>query len=262
MAGSDRNTVQSVAKALGVLCAFTAAQPELTMTEVANAVGIDRGTAFRMVHTLVNLGYLAPVPATRRFHLTLKCLEMGFTALAAGGLPALCRPLLREMVPALADAASLGMLSGPDVVYLERVNLELGRQLPDRPAGSRTGAYAAALGHAILAWTPAAEVQDILQSRALVALSPRTLTDIPRLTARLEEVRAQGFAVADGENAYGVRSVAAPIFWPDGTVRAAVSLTARSELMALDDFVARAVPPLLVATRRLSGATAVTDLAA
>ncbi len=164
MADDARNTVQSVGKAFAVLRAFEAGRSELTITDVANATGLDRGTAFRLIHTLVSLGYLAPVTGTRRFWLTLKCLELGYSALAAGGLRAQSRIVLQELVPGVADAASLGMLDGPDVVYLERVQVNMGRQGPDRPIGSRTGAYAAALGHAILAWQPPEQARRILQS--------------------------------------------------------------------------------------------------
>jgi IclR family transcriptional regulator, pca regulon regulatory protein len=258
----DRNVVQSVAKAFSVLRAFDAGRPELTITEVAGATGLDRGTAFRLIHTLVSLGYLAPVPGTRRFWLTLKCLELGHSALTAGGLAAMARPPLRDLVPDIADAASLGMLEGADVVYLERVQADFGRHGPDRRVGSRTGAYAAALGHAILAWQPPEAARQILLSGERIALSDRTLTDLDRLCDRLVEVRARGYAVSDGENAYGLRTVAAPVFWPDGTVRAAISVTIRTERQALDAFVASAVPPLLNAAASLTGAVRMMGVAA
>lgn len=254
MVESSKSTVQSVGKAFAVLQAFRAETPEMTISEVAAAAGLDRGTAFRLIHTMVDLGYLAAVPGTRRFWLTLKCLELGYSALAAGGLQRQSRPVLQSMVPDLADAASLGMLDGPDVVYLERIQADLGRQAPDRRTGSRTGAYAAALGHAILAWQPPDQARQIMQSGERIPLSGATLTDLDQLCARLAEVRSRGYAISDGENAFGLRTVAAPIFWPDGTVRAGISLTVRAARQELDAFVAASVPPLLQATRTLSGA--------
>ena len=261
MADASKSTVQSVGKAFAVLQAFRAETPELTISEVAASAGLDRGTAFRLIHTLVDLGYLAAVPGTRRFWLTLKCLELGHSALRAGGLQQQSRPVLQGLVPVVADAASLGMLDGPDVVYLERIQTDLGRQAPDRRTGSRTGAYAAALGHAILAWRSPDEARQILQSGERVPMSDATLTDLDQLCGRLVEVRTRGYAISDGENAFGLRTVAAPIFWPDGTVRAAVSLTVRTARQELDAFVAQAVPPLLQATRALTGAVRLSDAA-
>lgn len=262
MAEATRNTVQSVAKAFDVLRAFGPRTPELTITDVAGAAGIDRGTAFRFIHTLVDLGYLAPVPASRRFRLTLKCLELGFSALASGGLRAQAAPLLRELIPTVAQAASLGVLEGAEVVYVERVQVDLGRHDLDRRVGSRTGAYAAALGHAILAWQPQGFARAVLSSAERQRLSERTLVDLDALCDRLVQVRTQGHAVSDGENAYGLRTVATPILGPDGMARAAVSATAKRDSESLEEFVARALPPLKRISDTLSRAVLLTASAA
>src|SRR6187551_3409082 len=57
-----RNLVGSLAKGLRVLEAFTAEKPELTLSEVASLAKLDPGTSFRMLNTLVMLGYVARVP--------------------------------------------------------------------------------------------------------------------------------------------------------------------------------------------------------
>jgi len=57
-----KSTVQSAAKTFAVLRAFSPERAELTLTEVAGLAGLDRGTSFRLVHTLVSLGYLAAYP--------------------------------------------------------------------------------------------------------------------------------------------------------------------------------------------------------
>lgn len=262
MVDSSKNTVQSITKAFAVLRAFDVGRPELTITEAAGRAGLDRGTTYRLLHTLVELGYVATVPGSRRFRLTLNCLELGYSALATGGLKAQAAPLLRELVPDPADAASLGVLDGAEVVYLERVQTDMGPRTPDRRVGSRTGAYAAALGHAILAWQPPDVAHSVLASAERVPLSERTLTDLDTLLDRLREVRTQGYAVSDGENAYGLRTVAAPVFAPDGAPLAGVSLTIRSERMPLDAFVAEAVPPLLKVTDALTAAARLTSASA
>src|SRR5947209_2576175 len=98
MAENDRNVVQSAGKVFAVLRAFDAERAEMTISEVAGRAGLDRGTAFRLIHTLISLGYLAAVPNARRFRLTLKCLELGYAALNRAGLRGQAAPLLRELV--------------------------------------------------------------------------------------------------------------------------------------------------------------------
>ena len=256
MGDEAKSTVKSVGKAFAVLRAFEPGRPELTLSEVAARAGCDRGTAFRLIHTLVDLGYLAPVAGSRQFRLTLRCMELGFTALAAGGLKAQSAPLLRDLVPGVAEAASLGTLDGADVVYVERVQVNMGRHDLDRRVGSRTGAYATALGHAILAWEEPGHARAVLASAERVPLSDRTLTDLGKLCDRLAEVRQRGYAVSDGENAFGLLTVAMPVMAVDGRARAAVSLTVRRETAALGAFVAQALPPLTQVVDSLSRAAA------
>ncbi len=239
---NPKNQVQSVAKVFAVLRSFTADHPEQTMAEVAARSGLDRGTAYRLVHTLADLGHLRAVPQTRRFRLTLKCLELGFAALTADDLPGHATPLLREIVPTHADAASLGVLEKGEVVYLARVEAGLERHGLVRRAGTRIGAYATALGQAMLAFLPVEEQRAQLAAVPLVMLSERTLTDVTTLLERLAVVRAQGYAVSDGENAFGLRTVAAPVLDAAGRPIAGISMTIAATRCPIEDFVADAVP--------------------
>lgn len=254
MQDNPKNTVQSVAKAFAVLKAFDATLPELTLTEIGERAGLDRGTSFRLANTLCQLGYLAKVSRTRRYRLTLKCLELGFSALAQSDLKMLARPLLRQMVPNVADAASLGMLDNTEIVYIERAQGDLPNLNLDRRTGSRTSAYSAALGHAILAWKPVPLQREILERSHRIKVSEKTLTEIEPLMERLAQVRARGFAISDGENAYGLRTVAAPIFDDAHEVVAGISLTIHADRMPLDAFLTRAVPECLRIAKELSGA--------
>jgi len=253
-ADNPKNLVQSAAKVFAVLKAFGADLPELTLAEIAGRAGTDRGTAFRLINTLVSLGYLRAVPNSRRFRLTLKCLELGFSALAARGLPDHAAPLLRELVPDAGDAASLGAVEGGDVVYLARVQAGLERNGLVRHPGTRVGAYATALGHAVLAFLPEDEQVAQLEARERIKLSERTITDLDALLARLGQVRAQGYAVSDGENAYGLRTIAAPILDGGGLPFAGISLTIDASRAPLDAFVASGLPRLQAVAAELTEA--------
>lgn len=253
-ADNPKNQVQSVAKAFAVLRAFGPDLPALTPAEVAMRAGLDRGTAFRLIHTLLGLGYLREAADGRRYRLALKCLELGHAALAAQDLGQHAVPLLQEMVPSIADAGSLGVLEQGEVVYLARVEAGLDQSGLVRRPGTRVGAYATALGQAIMAFLPATAQQAALQALPRVKLSERTLTEMPALLARLAEVRARGWALSDGENAYGLCTVAAPVLGPDGLPVAGVSLTIRGGRLPAAEFAALAAPRVLAVAAELAAA--------
>lgn len=251
---NPKNQVQSVAKAFAVLRAFAPGTTELTVAEVAARAGLDRGTAFRLIHTLLGLGYLREAAEGRRYRLALKCLELGHAALAADDLADHATPLLQGLVPAIADAGSLGALEDGEVVYLARVEADLGRHGVIRRPGTRIGAYATALGQAILAFLPRDEQVAQLGRVPRVKLSERTITDLDALLARLDAVRAQGFAMSDGENAYGLCTVAAPVLDAQGRPVAGISLTIRGGRIPAAEFTRLAAPHAQAVARQLAEA--------
>ena len=89
---NPKNTVKSLAKGFRVLQAFTAEDPVLKLSEVARRAELDNGTAFRLLETLVMLGYLERFPETKQYRLTLKSLELGFNAIARMDLRIIVQP--------------------------------------------------------------------------------------------------------------------------------------------------------------------------
>jgi len=259
---AEKNTVRSLAKGFRVLEAFSAERPEMVLAEVARAAGLDNATAFRLLGTLEGLGYVEKVADTRRFRLTLKCLDLGFHAIARTDLRALARPLLRGIVGARIEAASVGVLDGADVVYVERVHAGLARLGIDVRIGSRIPAYSSAVGQAILSRLPEATRIAVLEARPRTRLTATTLTALGDLLARLDRVAADGFALSDQENVTGLRTLAAPVVDADGLAVAALSATAPAYTMTLEDFDAAARAPVIAAAAHLSRALAAAGTAA
>ncbi|MGL9618322.1 IclR family transcriptional regulator [Bradyrhizobium sp. U531] len=245
---NPKNYVASVGKAFAVLQSFSSDAFELTLSEIAARAELDRGTAFRLIQTLIELGYLQAVPQSRRFRLGLACLDLGYTVLSHGSLRSIVEPLLRGLVPDIGDAASLGILDGGDVIYLARVGAGLDRHKMDRRPGTRIPAYSAALGHVMLAHLSRDEQIARLESRPRLKLSERTLTELDALLARLDQVKKKGHAVSDGENAYGLRTLATPIFDAQGGVIGGLSVTVDAMRMDMTAFRDLALPRLAQVT--------------
>src|SRR5438270_47892 len=151
---NPKNYVASVGKAFAVLRSFSSEAFELTLSEVAARADLDRGTAFRLIQTLVALGYLQAVPQSRRFRLGVACLDLGYTVLSHGSLRPIVEPLLRRLVPAVGDAASLGVLDGGDVVYPARIAGSLLRHKSGRLTRTRLPLVSARLATASLELLP------------------------------------------------------------------------------------------------------------
>jgi IclR family pca regulon transcriptional regulator len=253
---AEKNLVRSLAKGFAVLRAFTAERPELTLSETARTAGLDNATAFRMLNTLVMLGLVARVPGTRRFRLTLACLDLGFNAIARSDMRTLARPLLRELVGERIEAASVGVLDGASVLYVERVQAGIVRLGVDVRIGSRVPAYSSAIGHAILSALPRPQQVAVLEAAPRPNLTETTVTELDALLARLAAVQERGFAVSDQETVSGLRVLAAAVTDADGLPVAGLSVATPALAMSLDDFTAAASAPVVAAAAALSRALA------
>jgi IclR family pca regulon transcriptional regulator len=241
----------SLAKGFRVLEMFDEHDAELTLTEIAQRADLDAGTAYRLVQTLLMLGYLRQAPKTKRYCLGLKVLDLGFNAIARMDLTSSSRPILRSLVGQVAEAASIGVLEGADVVYIERVHAGLARLGVNVRIGSRIPAYCTALGHSILAHLPLRQRMEVLNMRERAKLTSRTPTSIPEIEERLERVRQLGYALSDQDTVSGLRVIAAPVLDPDGHPYGGVSVTAPSMACSLEEFVMTSSGPVMKAAEAL-----------
>jgi IclR family pca regulon transcriptional regulator len=249
-----KNTVQSLAKGFRILEAFSAQEPELTMAALARKAGVDNATAFRFLNTLVEIGYVERVPDTRLFRLTAKVLDLGFNAIARSDLRTQARPVLRSLVGEINEAASIGVLDGSDVLYVERIQAGLASLGVDVRIGNRVPAYATAIGHAILAWLPRAAQVTILQGQPRRQLTATTLTNLDALLERLVQVKRRGYAVSDQETVSGLYVLAAPILDIEDVPVAGISIAAPAIQTTLQDFKNAGAQPIMQAAKSLSRA--------
>ena len=258
-----KSQVLSLAKGFRVLEAFDSENRELTLSQIATKTGLDPGTAFRILRTLVELQYLKEVPGAKHYYLSLKVLGLGFHAIARMNPHDSARPVLRALVGQVREAASIGVLDGADVVYVDRVHAGLARLGVEVRIGSRVPVYSSAIGQALIAHLPKAERARILNLRPRVKITPNTPTSMAQLEERLKCVRDKGYALSDQETVLGLRIIAAPILDADGLPYAAVSVASPAMSRSLQEFVSTSVEPVLAAAGelasiyRLAGDTAI-----
>lgn len=233
--------VQSLARGLAVIRAFDADHAELSLSDVARRAELTRAAARRFLHTLVSLGYVRT--DGRTFALTPRVLELGFSYLSALSLPDVVQPHLERLSREVGESVSAAVLDGTDVVYIARVPTR--RIMSVRiTIGTRFPAYATSMGRVLLAGMTDAAAREALAASDRVAHTDRTETAVPALLAELEVVRAQGWALIDGELEPGLRSVAAPIHARDGSVVAAINVSTSATRDSVEHLIEHHVPAL------------------
>ncbi|GAA3243423.1 IclR family transcriptional regulator [Nonomuraea helvata] len=246
--------VQSLARGLAVIRAFSAAEPELTLSQVARATGLSRATARRFLLTLEDLGYVRS--DGRLFALTPRVLELGYAYLSSLSLPQVADPHLERLAAEVHESASVAVLDGEDVVYVARVATARIMRVTIS-IGTRFPAYCTSMGRVLLAALPPDSLDAYLERASLRRLTSHTIVLPAALRAELGKVRGRGWAMVDQELEEGLRSIAAPIRDRSGRTVAAVNVSTHASRTTLQAARRDLLPPLLATAAKIEA-----DLAA
>ncbi|ADR57762.1 Regulatory protein, IclR [Pseudomonas putida BIRD-1] len=232
--------------------AFTAESDELTLSQIAAKAELDPGTTYRMLNTLVDLGYVSRIPESKRFSLTLKILNLGFHAIAHTDLRSLVRPVLRGLVSETSEAASFAVLQGADVLYLERVRAGITRLGVDIRIGTTVPACQTAIGQSILAFLPDHEVERIKELSSSTSFMSKSLSR--PLSEVLEQIRKDGYIITESLFAEGLRILAVPVLDIDGYPVGAISIAAPAVRCTTEELERRALSVTIAAAKNIGRA--------
>ncbi len=211
----------AVRRALSILSVFRYSDPVLGVSEISRRLGLPKTTVHRLVTTLVTEGFVERTSGGR-YRLTLRLYEMGQEAVQSHGLRQIGHDPLERLHTQTGETTHLAVLSGPDVVYVDRFESTQLMPLFTR-VGRRLGAHATSSGKCLLAFGTPKDLEIVLKA-GLPRLGPRTITTKTGLEQALSLTRKNGYAVSMDESSPGVASVGAPVFDRNGATVAAVSV--------------------------------------
>ncbi|MBW0088587.1 IclR family transcriptional regulator [Pseudonocardia sp. KRD-184] len=230
------------ARVLGVLDAFSAAHPELTLTEIARRAALPLSTAHRLVGELAGWGALERGD-DGRYRIGLRLWEVGALAPRSVGLREAAMPFLTDLHEVTGENVQLAVLDGAEVVYVDRISGRGAVNVITR-VGGRLPLHATGVGLVLLAHAPAALQEQVLAA-PLRRYTERTICAPAELRRVLADVRRTGVAVSDRQIELVALSVAAPVRGPRDEVVAALSVVVPA---ATSD--ARAYVPVVRAAAR------------
>ena len=212
LADASRNAlfVGSVEKAFAVLSAFKGAKAPLSLSQIATATGMGKSAAQRFCYTLVALGLLDRDESTRRMRPGVRLLELSKSYLMSDPLTTVANPYLLRARDACGQAMNLGIPLGQDIIYISRMR-SAQSHIVNPIVGGRAPLFCTSSGRAYLSTLDQSDVEQILDTSDLSPLTRHTITDRSEILERIDQARADGFAMASQECIIGELTVGAPI---------------------------------------------------
>jgi DNA-binding IclR family transcriptional regulator len=221
--------VNSLERAFQILRCFTLTKPTLGLAEISAMTQLPKPTVFRLLAVMEKENFVARTPDGKGYRIGIRTFELSGIFLANLSLEVVARPAMEALAITYGMTCNLAILDEGQVVYMATAE-KPGFMRYSPIIGYRHYIHCSALGKAMTAHLPEAQVRAYLQRRGMPALSPYTITDPDRLIANLAEVRRLGYAMDEQEGAVGVCCLAVPIWDHTQKIVAAMSLSASSSL--------------------------------
>lgn len=246
----DPNFMASLARGLLVIQAFTPQTPQMTISQISVRTGLSRAAVRRCLYTLSKLGF-AGAEDGQRYSLRPKMLTLANTYTATSTLANAAQPILERMSAAMGESFSVATLDGDDIVYIARTSVTRVMSV-DLHVGSRLPAFCTSMGRVLLAYLPQDQLEAYFARATFPQFTPRTMTSPDKLRLALRNVRRNGYALVDQELEIGLRSIAVPVYAPNGRVVATVNLSGSAPRMPMLEMQTKFLPHLRAAASELS----------
>jgi DNA-binding IclR family transcriptional regulator len=218
------NMVQSVDRALTIIKLVSTRKEGIGVTELANKLGLNKSSIFRLLETLAAHGFIEQIKETKKYKLGYQFLELSTKLLESIDFRQEAIPYLRELEEISNEVIHLVIYSQKEAVYIEKLEGNETLRMHSQ-VGRRAPMHCTSAGKVILAQLPVTEVKEIIQQRGLPSHTEKTLTTEKDLFENLSVIRKQGYGIEREENETGITCIAAPIFNHLGEVAGAISVS-------------------------------------
>jgi IclR family pca regulon transcriptional regulator len=240
----------SLARGLSVIEAFSAQNPQMTISQVSQRTGLSRAAVRRCLYTLSKLGFVG-CDDGQRFALRARILSLSHAFTRSSTLAHAAQPILDRLSHTLNESCSIATFDGEEIVYIARASVARIMAV-DLTVGSRLPAYCTSIGRVMLAHLPPAQIEDYLSRVQLHRFTARTIHSVEKLRQVLANVLRYGYALVDQELEIGLRSLAVPVRSPGGKVIAAMNVGAQAQRMPIPDLQTRFLQHLNDASQELT----------
>lgn len=228
---------------------------QVRVTDAAQALGVGRSTAHRLLAMLAHRGFVEQDPETRAYRAGPALAEIGLTTIREDGLADHMRPFMERLRDEVNETIQLVVLRGANGLFIETVESYRPLRTASR-VGIAVPAHCLSGGKALLAELPVERLRKLYPTEQIPAATPRSITSRDALEAHLAEVRERGYATNFGESEEEIGTLAVAVRDSAGRPRAGLAVS--GPLSRLNETRAEEVAAMAEALRRTADAASAT----
>ncbi|MBN2376023.1 MAG: IclR family transcriptional regulator [Sedimentisphaerales bacterium] len=214
--------IEVLKKAFRILECMAESVVPLALGEISRRVNMPKPTVYRVLQTMLELGYVAQEDQGGAYLRTSQLERIGHDS-RIHDLKYRVLHIMNKLFERFNETVNLGVLIGVNVHYIHFINTTRSLRHMVQP-GSIDPFYSTALGRAIAAYLPEEEKTQLIEIVNLETVTPYTIKSKAKLRQQLNEIHRRGWAIDDQENDLGVICLGAPILEKEYPV-AAISIT-------------------------------------
>ncbi len=220
----DTPPIQSLDRGLAILEAVASSSEPVPLKQLTDLIGIDRSSVFRLANTLRQRRFLANPKGSNDYILGPTAWRLS-RRYGRSVLATFFHQYLHELTTKVGETSHFAVREGGQAFFIDH-HLPTGQVVS---VAGQTGEFAplhcTAHGKALLADFDLKGLKALYGPVPLHAYTGNTITSLTKLARACGRVRAEGFALDDGEYIEEVCCVAAPIRDPQGEIVASVGIS-------------------------------------
>ena len=196
-----------IGKVCAILAQFTLETPTLSLDEIAQGSGVARTSTHRILHSLMDEGYVTLT--AQGYRLGLRLFQIGIVAQQTLRLEELFDEVLQPLAQEIQETLIVATLAGEDILYLHVIQSSNPLRFV-AGVGQRRDARFGATGLVLLSSLDKGTRQTFVTD-PLPSYTAKTVTDSAMWLERLEQIAKDGIALERGEFFDGIEAIAVPI---------------------------------------------------
>ena len=154
---------------------FSVDEPELQLQAIATRLEIGQSTAYRLVHTLIEEGFVMRDPSAKSYRLAASVLAMGHTIITKVDLCHHSNDILEKLAEKTGETAHISVFKDNQVLYLLKIDSSNPVHLLSH-AGKKNPIHCTSTGQILLAYQTDSIINKVIE-RELIDYTKKTITE-------------------------------------------------------------------------------------